>query len=29
MLICQAIVHGLTILTPDKQIARYPVPVVW
>jgi PIN domain nuclease of toxin-antitoxin system len=29
MLICQAIVHGLTILTPDRQIARYPVPVIW
>ena len=29
MLVCQAIVHGLTILTPDKRIARYPVPVVW
>jgi PIN domain nuclease of toxin-antitoxin system len=29
MLICQAIVHGLTILTPDRHIARYPVPVIW
>ncbi|HET8553132.1 MAG TPA: type II toxin-antitoxin system VapC family toxin [Gammaproteobacteria bacterium] len=28
-LVCQAIVHGLTILTPDAQIARYPVPVTW
>jgi PIN domain nuclease of toxin-antitoxin system len=29
MLICQAIVHGMTILTPDRQIVRYPVPVIW
>jgi PIN domain nuclease of toxin-antitoxin system len=29
MLVCQAIVHGLTILTPDEQIVHYPVPVVW
>ena len=25
MLICQAIVQGLTILTPDPQIRRYPL----
>lgn len=25
MLICQAIVHGLAIVTPDERIARYPV----
>ena len=29
MLICQAIMHGLPILTPDPQIAQYPVRVVW
>lgn len=29
MLICQAIVHGLAIVTPDPQIARYSVSVVW
>ena len=29
MLVCQAIAGGLTILTPDEQIARYPVPTVW
>lgn len=29
MLICQAIFHGLPILTPDPQIAQYPVRVVW
>lgn len=29
MLVCQAIVHGLAILTPDESIAQYPVRVVW
>jgi PIN domain nuclease of toxin-antitoxin system len=29
MLICQAIAHSLTILTPDADISRYPVRVVW
>lgn len=29
MLICQAIVHGLTILTPDEAIRRYPVRTFW
>ena len=29
MLICQAIAHGLAILTPDACIARYPVRVLW
>ena len=29
MLICQAIAHGLAILTPDEWIARYPVRVLW
>ena len=29
MLICQAIAHGLTLLTPDQHIARYAVPVIW
>jgi PIN domain nuclease of toxin-antitoxin system len=29
MLVCQAIVHGLTIVTPDTQISRYPVSVAW
>jgi PIN domain nuclease of toxin-antitoxin system len=29
MLICQAIVNGLTILTPDEQIGRYPIRVLW
>jgi PIN domain nuclease of toxin-antitoxin system len=29
MLIAQAIVHGMTILTPDPQIDRYAVRVLW
>ena len=29
VLICQAIVHGLVFLTPDEQIARYPVRTAW
>jgi PIN domain nuclease of toxin-antitoxin system len=29
MLVCQAIAHGLTILTPDEAIGSYPVPTIW
>jgi len=29
MLVCQAIEHGLTILTSDGLIAQYPVSTVW
>ena len=29
MLICQAIVHGMVILTPDEEISKYPVRVMW
>lgn len=29
MLICQAIVNGLAILTPDVEIRRYPVRTIW
>ena len=29
MLICQAIVHGMTLLTPDPLIQRYPVVTDW
>jgi PIN domain nuclease of toxin-antitoxin system len=29
MLICQAIVHGLVILTPDELITQYPVRSLW
>ena len=28
-LVSQAILNGLTILTPDPAIARYPAPVLW
>lgn len=29
MLICQAIEHGLTLLTPDHQLRQYPVRTLW
>ncbi|MGK2942335.1 MAG: type II toxin-antitoxin system VapC family toxin [Immundisolibacter sp.] len=29
MLICQAIAHGMTLLTPDATIRRYPVNTLW
>lgn len=29
MLICQALVHGYVILTPDVYIQRYPARVIW
>ncbi len=29
MLVCQANYHGMTLLTPDVQIARYPVRCIW
>jgi PIN domain nuclease of toxin-antitoxin system len=29
MLVCQAIAHGLVVLTPDQAISRYPVRVHW
>jgi PIN domain nuclease of toxin-antitoxin system len=29
MLICQAIAHQMTILTPDPLIAQYPVLTRW
>jgi PIN domain nuclease of toxin-antitoxin system len=29
MLVCQALAHGLSLLTPDSVISRYPVPVIW
>ncbi len=29
MLICQAIAHGMTLLTPDPLITRYPVATAW
>ncbi|MGH8501649.1 MAG: type II toxin-antitoxin system VapC family toxin [Gammaproteobacteria bacterium] len=29
MLVCQAIEHGLAIVTPDALITQYPVRTVW
>ena len=29
MLVCQAIVHGLAILTPDNLVDQYPVRTMW
>ena len=29
MLVAQAVVHGMTILTPDAQIEQYAVRVLW
>lgn len=29
MLICQAIVHGFAVLTPDPLISQYPIRTVW
>lgn len=29
MLVCQGIVYGLAILTPDADITQYPVRTVW
>lgn len=29
MIICQAIAHGLALLTPDTLISQYPVRTVW
>ena len=29
MLVCQAIAHGLTIVTPDAQISQYPALTRW
>jgi PIN domain nuclease of toxin-antitoxin system len=29
MLVCQALAHGLSLLTPDPLIRQYPIPVIW
>jgi PIN domain nuclease of toxin-antitoxin system len=29
MLICQAIEHGLTIITPDQMVRSYPIRTLW
>jgi PIN domain nuclease of toxin-antitoxin system len=29
MLVCQALIGGLTLVTPDPDISRYPVRTLW
>jgi PIN domain nuclease of toxin-antitoxin system len=29
MLIASALYHGMQMVTPDPEIAKYPVPVIW
>ena len=29
MLVCQAIVHGMSMLTPDELVVQYPVRSLW
>jgi len=29
LLVSQAVVHGLTILTPDPLVTQYPARTVW
>ncbi len=29
IIVCQALVHGLTILTPDEAIQKYPAKTIW
>jgi len=29
ILVCQALTHGLAIVSPDPQIQQYPVPTLW
>jgi PIN domain nuclease of toxin-antitoxin system len=29
ILVCQAIVHGLVILTPDPLVTQYPARTIW
>jgi hypothetical protein len=29
MLVCQAIIEGMVILTPDELITQYPVRSMW
>ncbi|MGQ0655442.1 MAG: type II toxin-antitoxin system VapC family toxin [Betaproteobacteria bacterium] len=29
MLVCQAIAHGLLLVTPDPLVAQYPVRILW
>ena len=29
ILVCQAIEHGMTLVTPDRLVAQYPVRILW
>ncbi len=29
LLVCQALVHGLAIVTPDPLISQYPARIIW
>ncbi len=29
MLVCQAVAHGLIILTPDRAVTQYPIQTLW
>ena len=29
LLVCQAIVHGMTLVTPDPLVTQYPARVIW
>jgi PIN domain nuclease of toxin-antitoxin system len=29
MLICQAVVNGFTVLTPDELVSQYPIRTLW
>ncbi len=29
MLVCQAVMGGLTLVTPDPLVTQYPVPTLW
>jgi PIN domain nuclease of toxin-antitoxin system len=29
LLVCQAIVHGLVIVSPDPKIRQYPAQTLW
>jgi PIN domain nuclease of toxin-antitoxin system len=29
MLVCQAIVHGMVLLTPDRLLSQYPARTLW
>jgi PIN domain nuclease of toxin-antitoxin system len=29
MLVCQAVVNGMALLTPDPLISQYPIRAIW